>query len=1187
MRKLGYILLTLVLIWVPYSAHFLNTVSAESNSANDLLFLEITVDGNTQNPDFSGVNQYNVKVDTMSMKRFVADRKALDGKYDGIIIGQGNYSTQGVMGRNHNTSEVQNDITNLKAEQIINQFINKNQPVFIHEISMDNGGVLEQKFNNISADAAVYYGGESQVDLRGCNWSWWYGWYCPETITDGLSFNNAYKTFMNDKFSKKPSFEVTSKPSGWNSSYSNAYKPGDEINYKVNIHNQSFSRMKLRLYIDQDFNDRFDAEEVVKEIDVNSKNPQLNYKLPFGFSGPRMWKLELVQSHNDYVLSNYETGEFLFEDKPVEINVLQVYRNSNSSLQKANNMKQNYLTQNGQYNINIDVTGFDVFNSSRGSSGQNNQSSHEVINGKYDMVIFGFSDTYNYANLSQGAVNSLKSFIESQQSVMFTHDTIFNNNNVWVNNFMDATGQKAPETNLGNGAPNTSRSTKKVNEGLMTSFPFDLPENVAIATTHNQYYTLDLEDENVIPWYNIIGSNRDVNDSWNHYYTYSKGNITYSGTGHTSTNFPDAEQRLFVNTMYRAFFGANHAPEITVITPENEEVFPINQTIPVSFTVEDYDLSAKTNDVKVYVNDTLVHHKENSRNGETINLQLEHGMEEEGEVVIRIVATDEKGAETVEERTVSVFETENLLELSRTIQPVKQLYEVNKDLIQLNYTLDPKPVRRSELAGKQSISLENIAFREVFPPNVEISNLPEGFTKSGSLESGYTVTGTIPEIAYTKDFDDAQNGGWRGADPVSFTIGIIATRGGNYSLADSSLTYDQVYGKENNGNNKKENYAGTFTENFNRIDFVAGYPLLEVNLTESMALDKGLERNLVASGDFSYGPEEAEVESIEWSTSDPGVITVTQDGIIKAIGNGEAVITVTVTDVFGNVITKTSNVAVRVPIESIELENVEVYVGETAELPLTVNPADASGSIEITLENNDVASVNTATRTVTGLQPGTTKAVARGINANGTEVTAEAIIQVKTKEITALNVEPGEITIEKFDQFDSFTVSVEPEYADVETLTWTSGDSSIVEVVSPGVIRGVGAGTAVIYIQAPNGVRDEVTVNVTSPLTDAAFGKDSVTINKGDTYPLSSELELTPSDATDIASIVYSDVTPGNANPSITLFNTGDVKGERTGRNNIVRVTVTTDSGETFTDTIKVIVIDGENVEDLDDGDRY
>ncbi|MDY3828826.1 MAG: hypothetical protein SOZ71_08625, partial [Clostridium sp.] len=50
-------------------------------------------------------------------------------------------------------------------------------------------------------------------------------------------------------------------------------------------------------------------------------------------------------------------------------------------------------------------------------------------------------------------------------------------------------------------------------------------------------------------------------DSRNFYYTYSKGNITYSGTGH-SNGYPPSEMKLFINTIIKADRGANFAPNV-------------------------------------------------------------------------------------------------------------------------------------------------------------------------------------------------------------------------------------------------------------------------------------------------------------------------------------------------------------------------------------------------------------------------------------------------------------------------------------------------------------------------------------------------------------------------------------------------------------------------------------------------
>ena len=81
-----------------------------------------------------------------------------------------------------------------------------------------------------------------------------------------------------------------------------------------------------------------------------------------------------------------------------------------------------------------------------------------------------------------------------------------------------------------------------------------------IRRTHSQYYQLNLEDEEVIPWYtmwtnrttgnqgsgsgNLMATQVNPYDVRNNYYTYSKGNITFSGTGEQTReyiHYPDSE----------------------------------------------------------------------------------------------------------------------------------------------------------------------------------------------------------------------------------------------------------------------------------------------------------------------------------------------------------------------------------------------------------------------------------------------------------------------------------------------------------------------------------------------------------------------------------------------------------------------------------------------------------------------
>ena len=73
--------------------------------------------------------------------------------------------------------------------------------------------------------------------------------------------------------------------------------------------------LSAKLYIDSDFNDRYDTSEVVLEKPVTGKSMTVTYKLPKGYSGIRNWKLELVDTATN--LKDYETGRIYFIDQTV------------------------------------------------------------------------------------------------------------------------------------------------------------------------------------------------------------------------------------------------------------------------------------------------------------------------------------------------------------------------------------------------------------------------------------------------------------------------------------------------------------------------------------------------------------------------------------------------------------------------------------------------------------------------------------------------------------------------------------------------------------------------------------------------------------------------------------------------------------------------------------------------------
>lgn len=125
-------------------------------------------------------------------------------------------------------------------------------------------------------------------------------------------------------------------------------------------------------------------------------------------------------------------------------------------------------------------------------------------------------------------------------------------------------------------------SVKQVNKGQITEYPYHLDESFPVANTHEQWFQLDFTadddfdgESDIVVWYCIEGSplvneNKDMyklspGDVRNNYYIYNKGNVTYSGVGHSDIMKGDSENeiKLFINTMVAAYRSGIHPPEVS------------------------------------------------------------------------------------------------------------------------------------------------------------------------------------------------------------------------------------------------------------------------------------------------------------------------------------------------------------------------------------------------------------------------------------------------------------------------------------------------------------------------------------------------------------------------------------------------------------------------------------------------
>lgn len=127
----------------------------------------------------------------------------------------------------------------------------------------------------------------------------------------------------------------------------------------------------------------------------------------------------------------------------------------------------------------------------------------------------------------------------------------------------------------------------KINDGQITTYPYKIDDTLPIAETHGQWFELNIEDPDVTAWY-CLGDDHvrtgwdgddsvapgtaltygvSPNDASNNYYIYSKGNVFYSGVGHSTVN-GDMEAKLFINTMISAYSASIEPPVVEISNPD-------------------------------------------------------------------------------------------------------------------------------------------------------------------------------------------------------------------------------------------------------------------------------------------------------------------------------------------------------------------------------------------------------------------------------------------------------------------------------------------------------------------------------------------------------------------------------------------------------------------------------------------
>lgn len=301
---------------------------------------------------------------------------------------------------------------------------------------------------------------------------------------------------------------------------------------------------------------------------------------------------------------------------------------------------------------------------------------------------------------------------------------------------------------------------------------------------------------------------------------------------------------------------------------------------------------------------------------------------------------------------------------------------------------------------------------------------------------------------------------------------------------------------------------------------------------QSISITKPSTAELTLVADDTYKleaavkPTTAKINGYTWKSSDSATVSVDDNGTIKALKYGDAVITVTSKDDWKD-ISASITVHVRNKVTGITLSDTELNMstGDTHTLTYTVSPDNVdSDKVTWTSSKSSVARVTSA-GLVEAVSAGTAVITAMSLSKSGVKATCAVTVVKKDIHVESVSVSPENVEIFKGESAQ-LTATVLPANADNKNVTWSSSKSSVASVNADGVVSGVGVGEAVITATTVDGSKTATcSITVKNPpvkVSSVTLSEHTLTLEYGVSHTLTAT------------------VLPANADDPTVVWSTSD-----------------------------------------------
>ena len=430
-----------------------------------------------------------------------------------------------------------------------------------------------------------------------------------------------------------------------------------------------------------------------------------------------------------------------------------------------------------------------------------------------------------------------------------------------------------------------------------------------------------------------------------------------------------------------------------------------------------------------------------------------------------------------------------------------------------------------------------LSFKGVGTATITCTSVSQPYVKT---TCAVTVRQSVTELALDRDSISR----WSD-DPdktVQLNVTVIPDNAADKSLVWSSSD-TSVATVSNTGlvTLKKSGTATISCQSVSNPNVVAKCAVTIWQAVEGLALDKTtVERTKDEPGtvklNVTVSPSNAFNKNVTWTSSAPGVASVTADGVVTVHNVGTAVITATSVSTPGKTASCTFTIEHSVTGMSLDRTGITRYSSETGTVKLTETLEAvevANRAVIWTSSNENVATVSdTGVVTITGVGDATITCT----SVSNPDVSATCSVHIM-QSVTAIVLGQTEaIAFTNRNDGLQLTPDIQPADAANKALVWTSSDVSVVTVSDSGLVTVVAPGVATVTVRSVSDphVTAACQVTVKQGVTSVTLNESGINGYSSDTEPILLTYKTQPSDAYDRS------VTWTSSNPAVvTVSDTG------------------------------------------------